>query len=811
MLYYSGYTRRIGNVKDGSTVTDFLPTERQRGITIQSAAITFHWPPPPNRSHLESPGDHPPITHVINLIDTPGHADFTFEVLRSLRVLDGAVCILDGVAGVEAQTEEVWRQAQNYHIPKLIYVNKLDRDGAEFGRNVRDVAMKLSIWPAVCQIPWYDAQSERFQGIVDVVNLQALKWRKDGDGRVNQAFNMATLAEEDPKLANEAKKARAALVELLSEHDDAMFDKCLEHIDNPMAIPASDIQRSLRKCTLRNPSPIVPVLAGSSLRNIGVQPLLDAITMMLPNPGEAPDPEITAGASKGNLQDLISGRLKLQTAAAGPQSKQAKKSIVPPATLEACALAFKVVNDSKRGVLVYVRVYHGDLRANALVYNTNLQTTEKVPRLLQMYASDATVISHIPAGQIGVIPGLKHARTGDTLITCTGMSPKKGAPTPLNELQLRPIEIPPPVFFTGIEPESRSEEKNVADALSILLREDPSLQLSVDEDTGQQLLSGMGDLHLEIARDHLVQDLKAKATVGKIEVAYRESISARAGPVTKIVEREVAGMPGKAACTVRVRPLDDGDSEAAWADSTMERDKNVIKVTVKRPEAAPNLSAEKCLPKDFALPSVCHALQTGALAALAYGPQHRYPMFGAEVSILLDPQHHLFGNQSTPAVLASAARLATKAALKASAQAQPTALVEPMMHVKISLDEPSLGDVVHDVSANRSGQVLAIDDFSAAAEGEKQTVIDLRKVYAPPDPYESPDAGGGAGLAAGGASGSRQRQITARVPLQEMVGYLKHLRSLTAGRGTFVMSMDRFEKMGPQREKALQKEWSGGL
>ena len=811
MLYYSGHTRRIGSVDDGSTVTDFLPTERQRGITIQSAAITFHWPPPDPAHPVTAPDEHPPGTHVVNLIDTPGHADFTFEVLRALRVLDGAVCILDGVAGVEAQTEQVWRQARGYRIPALVYVNKLDRAGAGFGRCVRDVAAKLGVAPAVCQVPWYEPGGERFRGVVDVVRMRGLRWPTDGDGKVHQEFDLAALEAEDARLAGEAKKARAALVELLSDHDDVMLDKFLDCADDPWSIPASEILASLRRCTLRNPSPIVPVLAGSSLRNIGVQPLLDAITAILPHPNEAADPEITAGAARGHLGDLVSGKLQLP-AADHPKPKQAKNAVAAPAVLEACALAFKVVNDSKRGMLVYVRVYHGALRANALLYNTNLQTTEKVPRLLRMYAADATVISHIPAGQIGVIPGLKHARTGDTLIACPGMNPKKGPAPPLNELQLRPIDVPPPVFFTGIEPESRSEERNVAEALAVLLREDPSLQLSVDEDTGQQLLSGMGELHLEIARDHLVRDLKARASVGRIEVGYRESITAKAGPVTRTVEREVAGAAGKAACTVRVRPRDERVPDTAGADGDLERDGNVIQLFVKRPAGAPSLSAERCLPKDaVGLAAVGHALQTGALAALASGPGHRCPVVGAAVAVTLDPAHHLFGAASTPAVLAAAARAATRGALRASAQARPPALVEPMMLVRVRVDEPSLGDVVHDLSAARSGQVLAIDDDAGgAAEGGDEGAgrIDVRKVYAPPDPYESP---GAAGLAVGPAALNRQRQITARVPLQEMVGYLKHLRSLTAGRGTFVMSVDRFEKMSPQREKALLKEWSGGL
>ena len=813
MLYYAGHTRRIGNVDDGSTVTDFLPAERQRGITIQSAAITFHWPPvTKDPGHKPQDDDHLSNAYTINLIDTPGHADFTFEVLRSLRVLDGAVCILDGVAGVEAQTEKVWHQAQGYHMPKIIFVNKLDRDGAGFGRTVRDIASKLRVWPAVCQIPWYENGGEHFQGVFDVVGMRALKWPRGGDGKVIDEVDMTELARIDSHLAEEAKRARVALVEVLSEYDDSMVEKFIEYDENHLAIPGREIMASLRGCTL-NKSPVVPVFAGASFRNIGVQPLLDAVTMLLPNPQEAPDPEFRSGELQGKLGELVAGKLKLPTPLGKSKRKTTKKGTSAIQSLEACALAFKVVKDPKRGVLVYVRVYQGTLNQHAVIFNTNLQMTEKVPRLLQMYGSDALEIPNLLAGQIGVITGLKHARTGDTLITCTGMDPKTSAVAPWKDLQLRPINVPPPVFFTGIEPISRSEEKNVEDALAILLREDPSLHLSRDEDTGQQLLSGMGELHLEIAKDRLLKDLKAKAETGVIEIGYRECISATSGPISVFQEKEIAGLDGKAGCVAQVMPSDiaaDGNKVEQF-DSTIEQDGNVINIVVKRSEESPKALVDKLLPAHLPPQSMFHALQTGALAALAQGPQHRYPLRGTEVTITIDPEEHIFGKNTLPAVLSSAARQAVKLALRVSAAKSKTALMEPMMHVKISLDHKTLGPVIHDISSRGSGQIISLDDVSEEAHDsttDERSVVDLRKVYVPPDPYQSGTALDGNDLAAS-VSENRQRSITARVPLKEMVGYLKHLRSLTQGRGSFIMSVDCFEKMNPQREKILIKELGG--
>ncbi|KAF7586552.1 Ribosome-releasing factor 2, mitochondrial [Aspergillus hancockii] len=830
MLYYSGFTRRLGDVDEGSTVTDFLPAERARGITIQSAAITFHWPPQAAEGsttpqELQAPRS--ALSHTVNLIDTPGHADFTFEVLRSLRILDGAVCILDGVAGVEARTEQVWHQASTYRIPRIVYVNKLDRDGAAFGRTVREVASRLGGWPAVCQIPWFRGGNGRFIGVADAINLQGLRW-DEGDGKAVKMFNLEQLATEEHQLAEELKRARIALVELLSEHDEVMVEKFFDYEEDHLAVPANDILESLRRCLLHQQGrKVIPIFAGASFKNIGVQPLLDAVTNLLPSPLETPEPEVSIGGVKGGLRRLLSGDLLVEQGekAASAKGKHKKKSAIQAESrnaiekLQGCALAFKVVNDAKRGVLVYVRVYSGSLDRNSILYNTNLNISERAPRLLKMYANDAVEVDSIPEGHIGVVVGLKQTRTGDTLVTYSGN--KATPPEPLNTLQLRPIDVPPPVFFASVEPHSLSEEKRLQESLSMLLREDPSLHVTIDEDSGQTLLSGMGELHLEIARDRLLNDLKAKATMGRIEIGYRECpLGPSPTPVTKFFDKEIAGRKGKAGCTATVEPFTPDDSPASpEGSSTLSihttPDGNQIIISASDLQIETNKKGNEespLLPPGLDLHTFRTALQNGCIAALARGPQFAFPMHSTRVTLTIDPATHLFGPDTTPSALSAAARLATSAALRELPQTIGTSLMEPVMNVIISVDEASLGAVVHDISSSRGGHIISLDeetplpmtDIAQNPTDDLLPPIDPKKVYAPADPFESPSVG--VDLP---ASANRPRTITAKVPLKEMVGYLKHLRSLSAGRGTFVMSVDRFEKMSPPRQKAVLAELRG--
>ncbi|OCK76528.1 ribosome-releasing factor 2 [Lepidopterella palustris CBS 459.81] len=825
MLYYSGYTRRIGDVDEGSTVTDFLPAERARGITIQSAAISFHWPPvvdqPSSKSGVSHSEHEPEVpksstAHNINLIDTPGHADFTFEVLRSLRILDGAVCILDGVAGVEAQTEKVWAQADHYKIPRIVYVNKLDRYGAAFAMTVKQIGPRLHGWPAVCQIPWWKDGNGNFIGVGDVIGLRALLWEEGGDGKRVNVVSIEELERTDPKFAAEIKHARIALVERLSEYDDAMVELYLEHNEDHVAIPGIQITRSLRRCVLQSPQNIIPVFAGASFRNIGVQPLMDAVVDLLPSPEERPDPEISIGGQSGTLQQLLSGQLvaSQHNSSQGGKHKALTKTAFSVQNLQACALAFKVVNDPKRGVLVYVRVYSGSIDRGSSLFNTNLNVAEKAPRLLKMYASDAVEVESIPTGQIGVIVGLKYARTGDTLISYVGANPRIGPPAPVNSLQLRPIHVPPPVFFTSVEPNTLSEEKHVLETLGLLLREDPSLHLSVDNESGQTHLAGMGELHLEIARDRLINDFKAKARTGDIEIGYRETVTTASETCTENLDRDIAGKHTKASCTAAVSPMDNSmlvDHPNEPHQTPMPIDSNLLVVhhPTLTETGLPTTSGDPELPPHLPFETILSSLRTGTTAALARGPGHGFAVESTRIDIYIDPASQIHP-ETTAAALSAISRHTVQTALKNSASKSAPVLMEPVMMVTISVNESAIGSVVHDISAARGGQVMSLDgdDYSdstsTTSNQEDVLVVNPDLIYTPPDPFQ------GSGNVTEFAAADRLRQITARVPLKEMVGYLSHLRSLTGGRGTFVMSVDGFERMAMQRQKEVLNAMRGG-
>ena len=814
MLFYSGYTRRIGNVDEGSTVTDFLPAERARGITIQSAAITFHWPPNLNptpgglergkqlawRSQLTSG-----TPCQINLIDTPGHADFTFEVRRSLRVLDGAVCILDGVAGVEAQTEEVWKQAGLWHIPRIVYVNKLDRDGAAFGRAVREVGVRLRGWPAVCQIPWWEGGKGKLIGVADVIGLQGLLYDSGSDGRHVTRFNLAQLDEDFPRLATELRRARTALIELLSEHDDGMVEAFFEADEDHLAIRPSKIAQSIRTLLADGKNVIIPIFAGSSFRNIGVQPLLDAVVALLPSPSERPDAEVNIGQQTGTLQQALTGAMNPTAQQQGHRKLAAHTNRNFPQSENGCALAFKVVTDPRRGVLVYFRVYSGSIKRGDTLYNTNLKISEKAGTILQMFANDSMTVNEIKAGNIGVVAGSKYARTGDTFLAY--QSGKSTPPEPLAHLQLRPIEVPPPVFFASVEPRSFREERDVQEKLALLLREDPSLHVHQDADTGQTLLSGMGELHLEIAADRLVSHLKAHATIGAITIGYRETPNGGSEEVEFFFEKDKTDAKGKAGCRASISTWhetaldhDDVNQRAIFSQS---QDGNLV--TIQAPmldiDGKAIIDEGQGWPPTLTWETLCSAYFNGVVAALSRGPKRSYPVRGAEVNISFDPSAHLFGNETTPSALSSSARLATIAALKDANSRTGMTLMEPIMSVDIIVDDAHLGNVSQDISSSRGGQIITLGEEEAVSNNAAEpTPIDLQRIYAPKDPYETDPS---LRSLDPGASSDKSRTIKAKVPLKEMVGYLKHLRSLTGGRGTFVMAVDRFVKMPALREKML--------
>jgi elongation factor G len=725
--------------------------------------------------------------------------------------LDGAVCILDGVAGVEAQTEKVWTQAGHYHIPRIIFVNKLDRVGAAFSRTVKEIGARLHAWPAVCQIPWWQGGKGDFVGIGDAINLRGMLWKAGGDGRDIQAFSLEELEKTDSSFAEEIKKARIALIETLSEHDDVMVESFLDHEEDHLAIPGLHVMQSLRRVVLQAPQTVIPVFAGASFRNIGVQPLLDAVVDLLPSPLERPDAEISIEHQSSTLSALLA------SAAAKPSKPSRKEKTadsqqlsVPEAkNLTACALAFKVVNDPKRGVLVYVRVYSGSIDKGCTLYNTNLGVTERAPRLLKMYANDAVEVDGIGPGQIGVITGLKHARTGDTLIVYKGLQMKGSPPGGLGSLQLRPINVPPPVFFTSIEPQSLGEQKHVLESIGILLREDPSLHLSVDEESGQTHLAGMGDLHLEIARDRLLNDFKAKARIGKIEIGYRETITAPGPAYTHELNKPIAGKPTRAKITASVEPIDDNPiisgsqeeaeiEDGAFSTTFKLPDSNMLHISHASLSRHDSASHKNQIPPQLSLPGILSSIQAGASAAIARGPFNGFPVANTRITVTLDAASHLFAD-TTPTAISMAARAAISTCLRTACGAQPPALMEPVMNATIFVHESSLGAVVQDLSSARGGQVISLDGSDSLATPAQDDLprIDPELIYTPPDPFASGVGEVGSGIA------DSQRQIVARVPLKEMVGYLNYLRALTGGRGTFVMTVDGFEKMGTQRQKEV--------
>lgn len=749
MLYNSGATRHLGNVDHGDTVTDFLPMEMQRGITIQSAAITFRWPTPERMKQDES-------EHIVNLIDTPGHQDFRFEVERCIPVLDGAVCIIDGVEGVEAHTERVWSSAHDFKVPRIVLVNKLDRDGASFKKSVQDIGLKLGGMPLVCQIPWWE--NDTVKGVVDVITRSVVSWA--GNGRDDPS----ALAKRVPPFQNEIERARDNLVERLCEHDDELMEAWTEKGKD---LSADEIRKSIRRVIQDGEANIIPIFAGASLKNIGVAPLLDSVNHYLPSPRDRPDLNVRVGTSTMPLSQVIH------------DSKDQKIPAKKRAPIEAVASVFKVVNDPRRGMLVFVRVYHGEIKRNAHMWNSNLQDFEKPLSISQISAKNHIDIPHLSAGQIGALTGLKKARTGDTLLVYTGNKTPTGN---VAHVKIRPPEIPPAVAFLVLEPMTPSGTKALETALDNLSREDPSIRWSLNEKAEQYTVSGMGKLHLEVIRDRLENHYKVEAHWGGIEVEYKECVSESTGMHKAVFDKVIAGKAGKAACSVEIQPLERHEVEAL-AQSHTERDGNIIQV---------NFSGE--LPVDTE--EIRPHLVNGAIAALARGPRRNSPLNQCLVTITFDAETDYFGT-TPPGHFVGAANQATRTALKDAHKQGNVAILEPVMKVTIALPESAAGAIQHDIPSSRGGQVLEVRDLqSASARDEGQ--IDVSEIYAPPDPYEFQTT-----LRETRKGSLRMLEIVAQVPLAEMLDYDGHLRSKTAGRHTMTMHLDTFQKVTGSREKAL--------
>ena len=590
ILFYTGENHRIGNVNDGNTTMDFDPQERQRGITIHSAATTVHWQ-----------------GTQINLIDTPGHIDFNLEVRRSLRVLDGAVVVFDGVAGVEPQTETNWRLADEYRVPRLAFVNKLDRVGADFQRVVASLQERLAVRALPLQLP-IGAESQ-FRGVVDLITLRALVWDRD------DATAPPRVEAIPPELRSAAEAARARIVEAAAEQDDALLDAWLRGAE----LPLDALRAALRRGTIAGA--FVPVLAGSAFRNRGVEPLLDAVVAYLPAPGEAP------GAAPTD----------------GPLS----------------ALAFKLTADD-HGAMVFVRVYSGTLKRGDTVFNASTGKAERVSRLYEIHADRRVERDELVAGDIAGAVGLKDVLTGHTLAS------SKNAPV------LESIAVPEAVIDLAIEPRQQADAAALAKGLGVLVREDPSLRLRQDADSGQTLLSGMGELQLEVAVEKLRSRFGVEVQMGRPQVAYRETIAQSAE--VHHLHRKQSGGPGQfAELTLRIAPLPRG--------SGLRFESTVV---------------GGAIPREF-IPAV----ETGIRRAAQAGPFAGHPLVDFE-AVLVDGSAHVRDSS------ALAFELAAAAALREAVMRAAPVVLEPVMTVEVITPGDYLGDVIGDL-LRRRGQVQGQD------------------------------------------------------------------------------------------------------
>ncbi|XP_076614186.1 ribosome-releasing factor 2, mitochondrial [Chaetodon auriga] len=630
MLYYSGYTRALGDVDDGDTVTDFMAQERERGITIQSAAVTFDWK-----------------SYRINLIDTPGHVDFTLEVERALRVLDGAVAVFDASAGVEAQTMTVWRQAEKHHVPCVCFLNKMDKPAADLSFSIESIRQKLRANPVLLQIPVGSGKS--FSGVVDLLTNQKLIWNPKSLRDDGQMFESKPLGQSDePELLQEVKEARMALIEQIADLDDEFAELLLtDFSDNFDAVPSIKLQEAVRRVTLARTG--VPVLCGSSLKNKGVQPLLDAITAYLPAPSE-------------RHHDLV---------------RWYKDDL--------CALAFKVLHDKQRGPLVFLRIYSGALKPQTAVHNINRNSTERMSRLLVPFADQHVEISSMTAGNIALTVGLKQTVTGDTIVSSKasaaaaarraqkdgGTGKKSGEHA---TVVLSGVEVPDPVFFCTIEPPTMAKQADLENALNCLQREDPSLKVRVDPDSGQTILCGMGELHIEIIHDRIRREYGIETHLGPLQVAYRETIL-QEGSMRDTVDRTIGERRHVVTVELAVKPVDifssGGSCEMAFTE-----------------ELGGQLSTE-----------MKEAVENGVQSSYLQGPLLGYPLLG--VSTLIQSVNMEPGT-SPAMVSACVSRCMLKALRLAGGQ-----VLEPVMSLEVTVSEEYLGSVLGDL-AQRRGTVRDI-------------------------------------------------------------------------------------------------------
>ena len=625
ILYYTGLTHKIGEVHDGAATMDWMEQEQERGITITSAATTTYW------NYLGK-------KYKINLIDTPGHVDFTVEVERSLRILDGAVMALCAVGGVQPQSETVWHQADKYNVPRLCYVNKMDRSGANFFDVVSQIKDKLGARPCPIQIPV--GAEENFKGVVDLVMMKAILWHDETQGAEYEVDDIPS------NLLAEAQEWRDKMLETVAEFDDALMEK---YLSDPAAITEDEIRSAIRKGTLS--MAIFPVICGSSFKNKGVQTMLDAVCAYLPSPMDA-----------GHIDGTDPRNDK-------PLSRK------PDESEPLCALAFKIATDPYVGRLCYFRVYSGRLEAGSYVYNTRSGKKERISRIFQMHSNHQNPVDVICAGDIGAGVGFKDIRTGDTLCDENHL------------IALEAIEFPAPVIGVSVEPKSQADLDKLGVGLAKLAEEDPTFTVKTDEQTGQTVISGMGELHLEIIVDRLRREFHVECNQGRPQVAYREAITAPV-ELREIYKKQTGGRGKFADMIVRVEPVDaDFEGTLQFVD------------TVKGGN----------IPKEY-IPAIEKGFQTAMKNGVLVG----YPVDKLKVTVIDGSFHPVDSDQLSFEICA-------QIAFKNACQKARPVLMEPIMQIEIVTPEANMGDVIGDLNKRR-GQVEGMDTARTGARIVKAKV-----------------------------------------------------------------------------------------
>jgi elongation factor G len=622
ILYYTGMSYKIGEVHDGAATTDWMAQEQERGITITSAAVTCHW-------SVDE------VDNQINIIDTPGHVDFTIEVERSLRVLDGAVTVFDGVAGVEPQSETVWRQADRYGVPRICFVNKLDRTGSDFFRCVDMIVDRLNATPLVMQLPI--GAEAGFQGVVDLVRMKALVWSEET--KLGEMYDVVDIPEN---LREQAEEWHGKLVEAVAENDEEVMELYLEGEEPSVEQLYAAVRRVTLASTGQADITITPVFCGTAFKNKGVQPLLDAVVRYLPSPL---DVEAVEGHAPRDAEHILSRK--------------------PSEEEPLAALAFKIASDPHLGKLTFIRIYSGVLTAGSQVLNSVKEKKERIGKIYRMHANKREEIDRVGAGDIVAVMGLKQTTTGETLSDQA------------NPVILESMDFPAPVIEVAIEPKSKSDQEKLGVAIQRLAEEDPSFQVKADQETGQTIISGMGELHLDILVDRMKREFRVEANVGKPQVAYRETLRRAVDKVDYTHKKQTGGSGQFAKVQISLEPLEGDGYEF------------VNKVTGGR------------IPKEY-IPSV----DAGCQEAMEFGVLAGYPLTGVKVT-LLDGQFHDVDSSEM------AFKIAGSMAFKEAARRASPVLLEPLMKVEVTTPEDYMGDVIGDINSRR-GQIQAMEDRSGA-------------------------------------------------------------------------------------------------